>query len=597
MTPLAPSEMPDLAALQNTVLVVGSGIAGLMTAYHAAEAGYSVCILSKSPDPRSADRETPFDAATWDGYVSRFITLTQGHPHFDCPGYLGALYPEMRQDCQTDVTQGGILALPLDQWDDLSRQFLQERDRTNPNKNVLLRSFYDYLDENRTSLEMWYELLTEVLLRKPQVLDTISLHSNGIDQFYDQPDVLRAALSAHSDQQVVKAGYSVSALLKNRDFRVYWQGIRQHGLIQGGFTLYGLAFDVQALARDWLLTELEDRGVGFCFGAEHEVIRIERDGLGAIVGLTTQNGTLHSAKHIFMHPGAYLHPNVLEGTEAYGKLAGVKGLWMRIKNAQERFGDARYAPRPNKIHSSRYEVTLAGKTYRGQITDLSIMPKFNPDGTWELIISSGFIFVGVYPFAGDARLGALPDPAAEKQRQQQIKLIEELALRAFAQVVSKVYDLPIDVEAVLEGYDRHIDIPARGCVRSWSPDGRELRVIQPTTAQGILLIEGGGNTGTTTKAPFIAKTAVSFARSLDASEVGSLSLTVKQLTARYEAIRQELRKTSAQLPPHHWYLLEQTLNQAVNTAKIALVPLLFERFRSQLKRQKSQQCESPQECS
>ena len=48
----------------------------------------------------------------------------------------------------------------------------------------------------------------------------------------------------------------------------------------------------------------------------------------------------------------------------------------------------------------------------------------------------------------------------------------------------------------------------RVCVRSFTPDDAELDVALPTEYGGVALLEGGGNTGTTNKAPFIAARAV-----------------------------------------------------------------------------------------
>lgn len=548
------------------VLVVGSGITGLMTAYYAKLAGYLVRLISKSPDPRFAPEGTLFESSTWDGYVNRYITLTEGHPYLDLPGYITTMYPGIDADFCQDISHGGMLVYPMEQWGKLSFEFLQEKSRVNHDKKAILKLFQEYLDENRASMESWYELLTEAIQRHPSVASNVTLHTQGIDRFYDEETLFLGANSTQHDQHIVKKSYSPEQLLENPDFQIYAQGIHTRQFIAGGgLTMYGLAFDIQALCKEWLLNELDAQGVELLLGDNYDVVEIERNTENFVVGVRTKNGELHIAKHLFLHPGAYMNPQVLQGTEAHGKLAGVKGLWMRIKNAQLLFGNA---PRPNKIHGGKYSIQLGDRTFTGQICDLNMMPKHNSDGSWELVIGSGYLFVGIYPFEGDAIMGQpLPDAIAEADRQTQIKFVEELAIRAFTQVISRVYDLNIDIESVLAGTHKYIDFPSKGCVRSWTPDDRELRILMPTTLGGVAIVDGGGNTGSTTKAPFISKTAICFTQALDALNTKPDLLNLDELQVHYEKIRSSLRRTKENISSEQWQYLEDSLNEAVKLAQ------------------------------
>lgn len=554
-----------------TVLVVGSGITGLMTAYYAKLAGYSVRLISKSLDPRNAPAGTLFESSTWDGYVNRYITLTEGHPYLDLPGYITTMYPGIDADFRQDISQGGMLVYPVQQWNTLTSQFLQERDRANQDKEAILNLFHEYLDENRASMEQWYELLTEAIRCYPNIASKLSLHTHGIDRFYDEESLFLGATSTQSNQKIVKQSYSPEQLLVNPDFQIYAQGIRKRQFIAGGgLTMYGLAFDIQALCREWLLNELEAQGVELLLGDNYNVVEIEKDSANYIVGVRTRNGELHVAKHLFFHPGAYINPQVLQETAAYGKLAGVKGLWMRIKNAQLLFGNA---PRPNKIHGGKYSIQLGDRTFTGQICDLNVMPKYNSDGSWELVIGSGYLFVGTYPFEGDSIMGqSLPDSIAEADRQTQIKFVEELAIRAFAQIVSRVYDLDININSVLAGTHDYIDLPSKGCVRSWTPDDRELRVLIPTALGGVAIVDGGGNTGSTTKAPFVSKTAICFTQSLDVLDTKPELLDLIELQSRYERIRASLRRTKEDISSAQWQCLEDALNESIKLAQSISFP-------------------------
>ncbi|MEM9214188.1 MAG: FAD-dependent oxidoreductase [Cyanobacteria bacterium P01_F01_bin.150] len=556
-----------------TLLVVGSGITGLMTAYQAALAGYSVKIVSKSPDPRSAKAGTRFESSTWDGYVNRYITLTEGHPYLDLPGYITTMYPGIDTDFQQAISQGGMLVHPREKWNALNQEFLAERDRANANHDEILTLFHEYIDENRASMASWYRLLTNAIKKNPELAAKISLHSHGIDRFYDEASLFEGATHTQRVQNIVKKSYSPQELLADPSFQIYASGLSQEPFIEGGgLTMYGLAFDIQALCREWLFPELESHGVELCLGPAYDVVEIVRDAQGYVVGVKTANGELHGAKHLILHPGAYMDPNVLKGTEAHGKLAGVKGLWMRVKQAEKLFGDA---PRPNKIHGGRYAVEMDGHTYTGQICDLNVMPKHNADGSWELVIGSGYLFVGTYPFEGDAIMGQpLPDAVKEGDRQTQIQFVEELAIRAFAQVVSRVYDLDIDMDAVLAGTHDYIDLPSNGCVRSWTPDDKELRVLMPTVAGGMAIIDGGGNTGSTTKAPFVSQSMIRFTQAIDKT-VKPMEMGQEVLQTFYEDIRASLRRTVDDLPKSRWQELEDALNAAVEATRAVRAIALF----------------------
>jgi hypothetical protein len=197
--------------------------------------------------------------------------------------------------------------------------------------------------------------------------------------------------------------------------------------------------------------------------------------------------------------------------------------------------------------------------------DLSAMPHLRGDGRWDLDIGRGYLVAGIYPFEGDSRWFQ-PDltPPAAAQRQAQLQQSETLVLRAIAQTVTQIYGLDIDLERVQAGRDPHIDLPSQGCLRSWSPDDRELREILPTTAGGALLIEGGGNTGSATKSPFLAQVAVNFWQSLDRDPDSPSTWA-----ARYEAIRTQHQRTERDLTVEDWQHLETRLCEQGELATLA----------------------------
>lgn len=162
----------------------------------------------------------------------------------------------------------------------------------------------------------------------------------------------------------------------------------------------------------------------------------------------------------------------------------------------------------------------------------------------------------------------LSSPVAEADRQTQIQFMEELAIRAFSQVVSRIYDLDIDVDSVMAGTHHYIDLPSKGCIRSWTPNDRELSVLLPTALGGVAIIDGGGNTGSTTKAPFVSKTAIKFTQILDQAEVKPVCLDAEELQTTYHQVRASLRRTRDNLPASQWQRLENELNEAIAAAQL-----------------------------
>ncbi len=89
----------------------------------------------------------------------------------------------------------------------------------------------------------------------------------------------------------------------------------------------------------------------------------------------------------------------------------------------------------------------------------------------------------------------------------------------------------------------------------------------PTFHGGVAIIDGGGNTGSTAKAPFVSQTAIRFTQSLDRADAEPGSVNLKEMESHYEQIRVSLRRTSEDLPPSEWQRLEDELNDALNAAQ------------------------------
>jgi hypothetical protein len=116
----------------------------------------------------------------------------------------------------------------------------------------------------------------------------------------------------------------------------------------------------------------------------------------------------------------------------------------------------------------------------------------------------------------------------------------------------------------LHGYDllRHgTDIVRHreGCKRSWTFDVAELDVNLPTASGGLCMIHDGGNTGSTTKAPFISACVL--------RKIATCSGQPQSLAQRCHDVRKEMGKTAVQIGRARWQEPTQSLGRAVGMAR------------------------------
>lgn len=464
---------------RNNLIIVGSGIAGLMTAYHAASSGFEVCLLSQSPDPRSGLREEQL-SSTFDGLDSRYVTLTEGHPYLGIAEYADAVYPDMQGAFTKPISDGGWLGKPQAAFRPLARAWLAERYEANKDRGAIRELFDQYIRENRASMRYWYEFLRD----SPDLHTPISLNSKGILRVYDQQRLFEVAADFHRTENVLKEVLSPSDL--EQRFPAYKDGVRG-GFVQGGaIVMYGLTFRVQALCVA-LIEELEALGARLLF--RQKVVQLDRNREDVIRGLRTSAGTCFRADNYVLHLGAYCAQDLLRETPAHGKLAGVQGFWVRWRGLSSRDLEE-LGGLPVKIHGG---ITVLG-TKKRPVVDLNVNIVSNCDGSTELLVGGGYNFVGFSGFETSADA-------------------EEIAKSEIHRVLAEVYG-----DFFGKFSNGEVETVARSCVRSWVPDDRELDINLPTEKGGLAMIHGGGNTGTTAKAAFIARSVVAKLRAVRRGE-------------------------------------------------------------------------------
>ncbi|MFD2573076.1 hypothetical protein ACFSUS_20715 [Spirosoma soli] len=360
---------------------------------------------------------------------------------------------------------------------------------------------------------------------------------------------------------MIKASFYNDEAMLNPEFAAYQAGIEKESFIKGGaLIMHGLAFNIKAITR-FILAKLEKAGVDFRLGPDHEVTQVVYNAHNEVEGVVTRDGHLHISRHLLFHGGAYIQPGLFRGENADQHICGMKGFWAHItgKTAERLIRGMGLTPKACKIHGGKMQITVDGEAYLSQVADLNVEPvileKENGETEYTLCIGSGYLFVGTYPFEGDNDVPKNDTQQAE--RIQAIRKSEKLAIAGFWEVVRRVYDLDITLEDGLARKHPDVRILEKGCIRSWSVDDRELRIVQKTSNGGVMIVHGGGNTGSTTKSMFESTVAMQFISELDAADSAS------ELVSHYEALRESLRSEAGALNAESWSALEEDLNAAL----------------------------------
>ncbi len=544
------------------LIVVGGGISGIMTAWKASRAGYEVELFAKSPDPRREKRlEVPKESSTFDSKNDqRYITIFEGHPYLELEGYVNKVYPGIANDFQTEVLKGGVLISPLKDFSKETKEWLTERYRLNEellNGNQSEREriaalFESYTRENRTAMEDWFLILTELIQQHPEVVNELSLHAEGVVRLYDNSEVFEQSKASHKKEQVFIKEYTPAELVEA--YPAYREGVKRGFIAGGAIEVHGVAFAVGTFCRV-VLEELEKRGVTLHFNAEAK--KVTRDADGRVRGIQLfGDEKIHSAEHYVFHTGAFAGPELFEDIpEAKNKLAAVEGYWITVEDAGELV--VGMGEKPNKVHGKKsleeilgmvdadsaelyrrrfetFGVDLEGLKTIAPIVDFNNMP-IKKDGKNLLGVGSGYVFKGL----------------AKRGENGKVFFPEDVQSELFVLAVMELWLEALHGKELLS--KAKMIIHPVGCKRSYTPDDQELDVNLPTAQGGLCMIHDGGNTGSTTKSPFIANYILQKMKAVTAP------IDVQVMQMNFAKLRQSMGKSPDDVPTKRWEELSASL--------------------------------------
>ncbi len=440
------------------VIVVGAGISGLMDAFALQQAGFRVAVYAKGPDPR-IHRKSEHYSSTQNGELGRFISRFEGEHYLgDSP-----MYPDMKGAFQKHVTAGGWLAKSENELTDFDKLWLEKRAAASDDLEQMNKTERWYVQANGEAMQLWQEMI----LKYPDLFKSTDLLNTGILRLYDSEKLLNWAVQRHEKEAVLQRALTPVEVAK--DYPYFANGVAE-GYVAGGVEAPGFSFNIHRFTNN-IIDYLSSQGVDFFWN--HSISHIQISTQGLVQGLVADSGLVVGDNYA-ISPGAYADENLFQGTPSAGKIAGVAGRWMFMP-APKNF------KRPVKIHGD--VRTENGKKF--PVVDVNLTHFTDDQGQQWLAVGGGYAYLGKPPFSAN-------DPAFD--------LIDAENDRTVKRYLGPIYD-----QAMKDGLIRKSEAT---CVRSFTYDDNPVMDSMPTESGGVLRINVGTNTGTTTISPFTARETV-----------------------------------------------------------------------------------------
>jgi glycine/D-amino acid oxidase-like deaminating enzyme len=361
-----------------SLIIIGSGISGLITAFYATKAGFQVNIISRSADPFSiTDENTDYYSSTYNGENSRQISLLE-------------------------------------------------------NKLTLA--------ENIIAQKLWREIFSE----KPELFKDTLWKDDGILHLFSSNMEFNHYLKFLTENNLKFEIPSSHQLLKMFP-------LSENEALTNVVISPGISFRHKTFCKN-MSAYLSDAGVKFSYSTEISELLWESSASTkekTLLGLQSKNGERLSAQNYVFHLGAYDQNNLFRGTRIENKVIPAFGAWLHFPLL-----DNEIFALPLKIHHTKIDLTINQFESR-------------------LYIGGGL------EFSSDDTLTTLQNAC--------LHLFGE----RFKQAKNK----------------GEVSLNQKKCARSYTADGKEVFEIFSSSDgdnKGQAIVEGGGNTGTTAKAPLLA---------------------------------------------------------------------------------------------
>ena len=437
-------------SIGKTVVLAGSGIVNLITAYYLLKSGYSIRIFDQSPDPLTRP-DWQLLGCSAGGGDSRIFSLNEARHHFvNSRHYEGDIVSPFKRT----ITDDGFLAIPPCS---LKPRDLKWNERFEAvTRDLATRFNEDIIAFNRESEPLWREMIAanSVIFQK-------SGFKSGLFRLYatrekfERATVTEAAIG--SLKHILNPDEIAGELPALRD-------ALEANAIVGALEVKGFSVNIHPLI-DNLIAWLSSRGAEFHW--QVKIDGIERDRRGLVKGLKAGSQNIQAC-HYVISLGAYSQ-ELLAGFASSDAVAPVIGLWLTIPNL-------------TPILDCPLKIARAGFASQGAAEGANIVPGVNRDGHPVIHLSSGHGYLGFEnesrPYRDELGLG---------------RAVEETARNIFPKA-----RWTADTHHALNRDGR------RACVRPWTATGLGIFESTETDQDGSFIITGGHNTGGFAQAPAVA---------------------------------------------------------------------------------------------
>ncbi len=434
-----------------TVVLAGSGIVNLVTAYHLVKNGYSIRIFDQAPDPATRPNWRLLGCSAGGG-DSRIFSINEARHHFlNSRHYEGCIVSPFKRTIADD----GYLAVPPASLN--ARDFKWNERFEAVTRDLATQFNEDIISFNRESEPLWREMIAAhpVLFQKSGFKPGL-FRIYATEEKFARAQVSEAAIG--SLKRILRASEIAGELPALRDALAA-------NAIAGALEVTGFSVNIHKLV-NCLIAYLSTQGVEFHW--QVKIDGVERDDSGRVKGLKAGSQTI-AACHYVISLGAYSQ-ELLAGFSSADAVAPVIGLWLTIPNM---------TPQLN----CPLKVTRAGFASQGAAEGANVVPGLDHDGRPVIHISSGHGYLGfgnaARPYHDVMGLG---------------RAVQETARNIFPQA-----------RWMTDGLNAENSTERRACVRPWTATGLGIFESTETEQGGSFIINGGHNTGGFTQAPAVAQ--------------------------------------------------------------------------------------------
>ncbi|MBI3379650.1 FAD-binding oxidoreductase [Candidatus Gottesmanbacteria bacterium] len=455
------------------VIIVGTGIVGLMTAYYLNESGYKVTCYDFGPDPTNLHYDERMASTTYRSGNARHVTSTETSS-LASSSRKGLIYKS--------PSVGGWMSKNIKQLTPSEKKWVDDFEYFTHHPEIIDRYNDDICRINNMGKKGWYDLIRKnkkifencglqlgvgifFLNRKHFMKEKVDSFERAkseadFEDLYNTPKVKRLNIGK------VRKAYPAFEYACDQDLLV-------GGLTEDCITVNAIDFCTNTI------NYLRNKGVAFHW--EKFIVEIKRNENSEISHLVNSKGEILKANHYVFSTGWLTH-GLYKDTKCEDKIMGVLGCWVTVPNpgleaetlVAHAFDAKPYSP---KCFSGAFKIDAPEPTNYINAT---------LEGS-KLIVSGGYGFIG----NDITNIPNLIWPGVKAQ------------FNHFEEIVKKIFPKAYE-EAELAG-----SLDRRMCARPVTACGLGVFEELKTVKGGKTVIVGANAAGGFTQAPALAEAVVS----------------------------------------------------------------------------------------